>query len=139
MLWFYFNVFPQVCLLTEGIGCCTYVLGKEKTQKHLLKLLYPLLEHAGSANSCIALAGRRALTWVSLSCGHDSDLMALISNNMDYLSHCMSIRLRHTDEQMGVFDALSLILQHSSPEIALGLYNIVLNVSSMSSSKLLKE
>lgn len=122
-----------VCLLTEGIGCCIYALGKEKAQSHLLRVLYPLLEQAGSPNSCVAPAGRRALTRVAAACGFSSDLLALISNNMDYLSHCMSVRLRRPDEQMGVFNALSLILRHSSPEIALGLYKIVVNVLHQSS------
>lgn len=122
-----------VCLLTEGIGTCILALGKDKAQTHLLRVLYTLLEQAGSANSCTSLAGRRALTRVALSCGFGSDLIGLISNNMDYLSHCMSIRLRHLNEHMGVFNALSLVLQHSSPEIALGLYNIVLNVLQQSS------
>ncbi|XP_034232067.1 TELO2-interacting protein 1 homolog isoform X2 [Thrips palmi] len=123
----------MTCLLTEGIGACILAVGRDKAQTHLLRVLYPLLEQAGSANSCTSLAGRRALTRVAEACGFDSDLVALISNNMDYLSHCMSIRLRHLDKHMGVFDALSLVLQHSSPEIALGLYNIVLNVLQQSS------
>ncbi|KAK3912901.1 TELO2-interacting protein 1-like protein [Frankliniella fusca] len=123
------------CLLTEGISCCIYAMGEKEAQTHLLHILYPLVEKAGSANSCISLAGRRALTRVALMCGYHSDIIALISGNMDYLSHSMSVRLKHIDEQMGVFDALNLILLHSSPEIAVGMQNIVVNVLQLSSDK----
>lgn len=124
------------CLLTEGISCCMYVMGEDKAQTHLLRILYPLVEKAGSANSCIALSGRRALTRVAHICGYNSDIVALISKNMDYLSHSMSVRLKHVNEQMGVFNALSLILLHSSPEIAVGLHNIVVNVLQLSGDKM---
>lgn len=113
----------------EGIGCCIEVMGKDRAQAYLLQVLYPLLERAGSANECVSFAGRRALSRVADTCGFESDLVSLISNNMDYLSHCMSVRLRHVNEHMGVFDALSLILHHSSSEIAEGLSKIVQNVS----------
>lgn len=122
-----------VCLLTEGIGICIHSLDKSRAQAQLLRVLYPLVEQAGSANSCISLAGRRALSHIASACDFGNDVMALISKNMDYLSYCMSVRLRHVHQYLDVLDALSLILLHSSPEIAVGLYKIVKNVLDQSS------
>jgi len=123
-----FYLYFQICILTEGVGCCVKAMNPSAIEPSLLRGLYPVLERAGSANYLIASAGLEALSLIASVTGHQ-DIISLLNANMDYISHTLSTRLRRPHENPAVFDALTLVLRHASQDTLPGIRDIVNDVS----------
>ncbi|GIY82852.1 TELO2-interacting protein 1 [Caerostris extrusa] len=83
----------QICLILESIAKCTKALGTE-FRIFLTKVLFNVMETAGSSNYILAHSGRLCLYCISHSCGYGS-VLELIKENADYIVNGISVNFHH--------------------------------------------
>lgn len=105
----------QVSLLIDGIGKMAVIL-KDHFHQFMLKILYIVLERAGSSHYLVRLAGLSALKDVTLSCGY-SNVTELISQNIDYFSFHIERRLKKSENKENVLGVFSVVLQYSTMDV----------------------
>ncbi|XP_014259802.1 TELO2-interacting protein 1 homolog isoform X2 [Cimex lectularius] len=116
----------QTCLLTECVATIATALGKDAFAPLILRCLYPLLESAGSPLFAISIAGLKSVNRIaSLYGGGVGDLVA---QNVDYLSHHVTVNLKYVEKNPKVLSVLSVIMKHSTIDVLPSLYDIVNDV-----------
>lgn len=105
----------QICLLVEGIGKIALIL-RDHFQQFMLKILYIVLEKAGSSHYLIRSAGLSTLTNVTVACGY-SDVTDLITKNIDYFTYHVERKLNRSDDKTNVLSVLSVVLRYSSMDV----------------------
>ncbi|PSN37088.1 hypothetical protein C0J52_21168 [Blattella germanica] len=121
------NNVVQVCLLVEGIGKISKVLGSG-FNCFLLKTLYLVLERVGSANGLIATAGIIAAQNIAFACGNGHSVSNLIEANADYLSFHVSRRLSRIEENQSVLDVLQVMMKFCNLDMLPVLEDIIQDV-----------
>uniref|UniRef100_A0A0A9W4M8 TTI1 N-terminal TPR domain-containing protein n=1 Tax=Lygus hesperus TaxID=30085 RepID=A0A0A9W4M8_LYGHE len=116
----------QICLLAELVAVLAEVEGADAFSPHLLTCLYPLLECAGSPLYAISSAGFASVGVVATIYG--GDVGSLVGQNVDYLSHHVTLNLRHAHRNPRVLSVLSVIMNHSTFKVFPPLYEIVKDV-----------
>ncbi|KAF6204097.1 hypothetical protein GE061_002437 [Apolygus lucorum] len=116
----------QICLLAELVAALALVEGADAFSPHLLTCLYPLLECAGSPLYAISSAGFASVGVVAAIYG--GDVGCLVGQNVDYLSHHVTLNLRHAHRNPRVLSVLTVIMNHSTFKVFPPLYEIVKDV-----------
>ncbi|CAG9825114.1 unnamed protein product [Phaedon cochleariae] len=123
----------QMCLLVEGLGKIALIF-KEHFQQFIFKVLYSILERAGSSHSLIRAAGLAALGNITLSCGYSS-ITTLINENIDYFTYSVERRLNRSDDKEKVLSVLSVVLMYSTMDVLQYLAYIIEDVLVQSCDK----
>lgn len=118
----------QVCLLAEGVGLLAVAVGGENFTVCLRQCLYSLLKCAGSPIHLVSLAGVGAVKNLASACTEEGEVTDLIKQNVDYISHHVTFRLRRINEDPGVLYVLSSVMKHSTVEVLPSLHEIVHDV-----------
>ncbi|XP_057672878.1 TELO2-interacting protein 1 homolog isoform X1 [Diorhabda carinulata] len=105
----------QVSLLIDGIGKMAVIL-KDNFHQFMLKILYIVLERAGSSHYLVRLAGLSALKDITFSCGY-SNVTELITQNIDYFSFHIERRLKKSENKENVLGVFSVVLQYSTMDV----------------------
>ncbi|KAI4473185.1 hypothetical protein M0802_016269 [Mischocyttarus mexicanus] len=120
------NNVVQCCLLTEGLGLIAKNLGNN-FERFLLKVLYLIIERAGSTNSLLSRVGIETLENIAKSLKHET-IGDLLRANVDYFSYHVTIKLRRIERNPGVLDVVKVVMKYSSMDVLPCLREIVLDV-----------
>ncbi|XP_017773157.1 PREDICTED: TELO2-interacting protein 1 homolog [Nicrophorus vespilloides] len=113
----------QICLQLEGIGKMALAIG-EKFQLSLLKILYVVLERAGSGLALLKAAGLSCITNVSVACKYKS-ITELINKNSDYFSYHVIRKLKRGNRNENVLNVLAVVLTYSTVDVLMSISNII--------------
>ncbi|KAI4477695.1 hypothetical protein M0804_012523 [Polistes exclamans] len=116
----------QCCLLTEGLGQIAKNLGRD-FEKFLLKILYFVIERAGSTNSIISRVGIETLENIAKALKYET-IGDLLRANVDYFSYHVTIKLRRIERNPGVLDVVKVVMKYSSMDVFPCLKEIVQDV-----------
>ncbi|XP_066906562.1 TELO2-interacting protein 1 homolog isoform X2 [Halyomorpha halys] len=116
----------QICLLADAVGQLAVAAGHENFSPLLFQCFYPVLECAGSPISIIASAGLFSVH--KLSSVYNESVSMLISKNVDYLSHHITIKLRHAYRNPRVLSVLSVIMEYTTLDMLTSLHDIINDV-----------
>ncbi|CAH1404885.1 unnamed protein product [Nezara viridula] len=116
----------QICLLADAVGCLAVAAGHENFLPLLFQCFYPVLECAGSHISIIASAGRFAVH--KFSSVYNESVSTLISKNVDYLSHHITLKLRYAYRNPRVLSVLSVIMEYTTLDMLTSLHDIINDV-----------
>ncbi|XP_015182653.1 PREDICTED: TELO2-interacting protein 1 homolog [Polistes dominula] len=116
----------QCCLLTEGLGQIAKNLGRN-FEKFLLKILYFVIERAGSTNSLLSRVGIETLENIAEALKYET-IGDLLRANVDYFSYHVTIKLRRLERNPGVLDVVKVVMKYSSMDVLPCLKEIVLDV-----------
>ncbi|XP_014614850.1 PREDICTED: TELO2-interacting protein 1 homolog isoform X2 [Polistes canadensis] len=120
------NNVVQCCLLTEGLGQIAKNLGRD-FEKFLLKILYFVIERAGSTNSIISRVGIETLENIAKALKYET-IGDLLRANVDYFSYHVTIKLRRIERNPGVLDVVKAVMKYSSMDVLPCLKEIVQDV-----------
>lgn len=118
----------QVCLLAEGMGLLAVAVGGDNFTVCLRQCLYSLLKCAGSPVHLVSIAGIEAVKNLASACTEGGGITDLVKQNVDYLSHHATFRLRRISEDSGVLYVLSSVMKYSTMEVLPSLHEIVHDV-----------
>ncbi|KAG5887572.1 hypothetical protein JTB14_009980 [Gonioctena quinquepunctata] len=105
----------QVCLLVEGIGKIALVLRKH-FQEFIFKVLYLILEKAGSSHCLVRAAGISALKNITISSGF-SEVTQMINGNIDYFTFHVERKLNKAEDKENVLNVLAVVLKYSTIDV----------------------
>ncbi|CAH1990517.1 unnamed protein product [Acanthoscelides obtectus] len=108
------NNIIQVCVLMEGVGCIATRLGLH-FKSILQRVLPSVFEKAGNRQPYVSSIGVLVLKNISQACGY-SDISALISSNIDYISFHLSHQQRATGKA-NLLPVISIILKHTRLDV----------------------
>ncbi|XP_043485758.1 TELO2-interacting protein 1 homolog isoform X2 [Polistes fuscatus] len=120
------NNVVQCCLLTEGLGQIAKNLGPD-FEKFLLKILYFVIERAGSTNSLLSRVGIETLENIAEALKYKT-IGNLLRANVDYFSYHVTVKLRRIERNPGVLDVVKVVMKYSSMDVLPCLKEIVLDV-----------
>lgn len=123
----------QLCLQLEGIGKIALAY-KEEFQLFLLRVLYAVLERAGSAHPLLQSAGLVCTANISMACGYTS-VTDLINRNADYFAYNVTNKLRRRAENASVLSVLTVVMRHSNMEVLPSIADIIEGVLLQSCDK----
>ncbi|KAI8099331.1 armadillo-type protein, partial [Halteromyces radiatus] len=86
------NKVVTICLGLQIISLAAYIIGRDRTEEHLIKLLYPVLAHLGSTNVSIHTYALISLDNIAIVCGKQNGRL-LAMGNMDYIINAISQRI----------------------------------------------
>ncbi|GFQ65750.1 TELO2-interacting protein 1 [Trichonephila clavata] len=109
------NKLCQICLILESIAKCAKTLGIE-FRSFLMKVLFNVMEAAGSSNYILAQSGRLCLFSISQSCGYDS-ILELIRENADYIINSISINFHHFFYRPEMIVVLRVVIEESDAAV----------------------
>ncbi|KAK9507627.1 hypothetical protein O3M35_007443 [Rhynocoris fuscipes] len=116
----------QICLLSETISSLASFIGADLFAPLLLQCLYPLLECAGSPLFAISMAGLKSVRTIAELYG--GGVSSLVARNVDYLSHHVTLNLRHAHRNPRVLAVLAVIMKHSTFTVLPSLHEIINDV-----------
>ncbi|KYN02179.1 PREDICTED: TELO2-interacting protein 1 homolog [Cyphomyrmex costatus] len=116
----------QCCLLTEGLGLIAQNLQLD-FDRYLLKILYLIIERAGSGNGLISYIGVCTLENVAKTQQHKT-IGDLLRANVDYFSYHIIMKLRQLNRNLGVFDVIKVVMKYSRMDFLPHLKGIVEDV-----------
>ncbi|KAF5286843.1 hypothetical protein FQA39_LY00376 [Lamprigera yunnana] len=127
----------QICLQIEGISTIAVKL-KHNFRPFLSRILYPLLEHAGSVNPLLKTAGGNAIVKISEACGYKS-ITTFISSNCDYYSFHVVNKIHRAEENLGALKVLSAVMKFGDESILPSISNVIQEVLSQTYHKYFQE
>ncbi|KAK4882166.1 hypothetical protein RN001_005485 [Aquatica leii] len=123
----------QICLQIEGISKIATKM-KQKFASLLCRILYPLLEHAGSVNPLIKIAAATAIAKISVACGYDS-VSNLISKNSDYFSFHAINKMYKSEENLEALKVFTAVMKYSDITILPSISDVIFEILSQTYDK----
>ncbi|XP_055925887.1 TELO2-interacting protein 1 homolog [Argiope bruennichi] len=109
------NKLFQICLILESIAKCAKALGPE-FHIFLMKVLFNVMETAGSSHYILAHSGRLCLCSISQSCGYKS-VLELIQENADYIVNGITINFHHFIYRPEMAVVLRVVIEESDGSV----------------------
>ncbi|KAF5286602.1 hypothetical protein FQR65_LT12511 [Abscondita terminalis] len=117
----------QLCLQIEGISIIATKM-KKKFELLLCRVLYPLLEHAGSVNPLIKIAAATAIAKISVACEYES-VSTFINKNCDYFTFYVINKMYKSEENLGALKVLTAVMKYSDITILPSISDVICEVS----------
>ncbi|CAL1275574.1 unnamed protein product [Larinioides sclopetarius] len=105
----------QICLILESIAKCAKALGTE-FHIFLMKVLFNVMETAGSSHYILAHSGRLCLCSISQSCGYKS-VLELIRENADYIVNGITVNFHHFLYRPEMTVVLRVVIEESDGSV----------------------
>ncbi|XP_025829077.1 TELO2-interacting protein 1 homolog [Agrilus planipennis] len=117
------NNILQVCLLAEGFGKIASSLGPN-IQQFLLKIMYPILERAGSPQPLVRRVGLESLKKIATACGYNT-ITDLVNANNDYFSYHITRKFQKVGNDENALNVLCVVMQHSNIDVLPSISDII--------------
>ncbi|GFU01312.1 TELO2-interacting protein 1 [Nephila pilipes] len=109
------NKLYLICLILESIANCAKALDL-KFRSFLMKVLFNVMEAAGSSNYILAQSGRLCLCSISQACGYTS-VLELIRENADYIINSISINFHNFLYRPEMIVVLRVVIEESDATV----------------------
>ncbi|GBM81444.1 TELO2-interacting protein 1 [Araneus ventricosus] len=105
----------QICLILESIAKCAKALGPE-FHIFLMKVLFNVMETAGSSHYILGHSGRLCLCSISQSCGYKL-VLELIRENADYIVNGITVNFHHFLYRPEMTVVLRVVIEESDGSV----------------------
>lgn len=123
----------STCFVLELMATSAKIF-KTKFQKFMLRLLFRILEKAGSVNFIISMAGLETLQAISIAMGF-SEISELIDANSDFLLFNIQKLLKRSQDNDAIFDMLAAVFKFSKNSMTAYIKDIVETVAEQITSE----
>lgn len=117
----------STCFVLELMATSAKIF-KTKFQKFMLRMLFRILEKAGSVNFLISMAGLETLQAISIAMGF-SEISQLIDANSDFLLFNIQKLLKRSQDNDSIFDMLAAVFKFSKNSMTPNIKDIVETVA----------